>query len=432
MQKFFFAKIEAWLVLLVILLLGIGSLTFAYIAQDRAGGSSLGGELGRMISQLAESPDFLFRAIDEFSENKGGRISHIGTDFANKLNGFQGLENVPGYLAYRTDTPTGKVYGLTHISEAQKTHEWAYPPQSIPTAISFVDKTLIVKDSGGFEDAGTFLRKIDSNGNELWTTNTPTHHIVFVDEQGLIYSPVIMPKHVNTRFTKNYRDDGYVVLSQDGSILDQRSITDILLSNDLGHLILGNGLIQNDPIHLNAVKPASTNSPYWNKDDLLMSSRHLSLVFLYRPQTNKIIWYRRGPWLNQHDPDFFGTTGISVFGNDIVISPNDRKSTDSVLLNDQNEIYVYDFASDRVVKPYSDIMKRIGLTTVTGGNHTILSDGSLFVYFSNAGIGCIHNAQRDSLHCFGTRAGVDSVSIGSAPKVHEFLGTPFAANRKDN
>ena len=34
-----------------------------------------------------------------------------------------------------------------------------------------------------------------------------------------------------------------------------------------------------------------------------MSLRNISMVFLYRPSNNKVLWYRQGPWVFQHDVD---------------------------------------------------------------------------------------------------------------------------------
>ncbi len=419
MEKIFFAKIEAWIVFLIIIVFTLGAILFAYVAQERAKGSGIGGEFGQLLLELAESPKLIGTAFEELGESRGGRVRDLDPDIGSSINSFQGLDTVPGYLGTRSDTEGGKIFELKQIATGKTILSWPYSSGNIPAAVSFVDNTLIVKDIGGFEDTTDYLRKIDPSGRELWSRKIPAHHSVHVDSKGYIYTPVIMPEHTNTRFLENYRDDGYAILSPQGELMGQGSVSDILAGNALGHLVLGVGPVEPDAIHLNAVKPAETTTQYWNEGDLLMSSRHLSLVFLYRPATGKVIWHKSGPWLNQHDPDFLGSDRISVFGNDVVSTYGNRTSKDVPFLDRGNDIYIYDFKNDAVSTPYSEIMQRSGLSTVTGGSHTILSDGSLFAYFTNAGVGFIHNPGKSSLHYFGVIAGPGKISIGAAPTVYE-------------
>ena len=419
MEKVFFAKIEAWIVFLVVIILIIGSILFAYIAQERARGSSIGGSIGEALYEVARSPELVKRMLDEAGETKGRRVLGLDPRIATSINSFAGLENVPGYIGTRSDAGGVKTFELKKISTGKTALRWLYPVGNFPAAVSFFDNTLIVKDTGGFEDASNFLRKLDKSGQELWATPIPAHHAVHVDPDGYVYTPVVMPEHENSRFVENYRDDGYAILSPGGEIIDTGSVTDILAGNGLGHLIYGVGPIEWDPIHLNSVKPAPTSTRYWNQGDLLMSSRHLSLVFLYRPDTGKVIWHHAGPWLNQHDPDFLGNHRISVFGNDVVSAFNNRSSKQAPLLAQGNDIYIYDFATSAVSTPYSEMMRHTGLVTITGGAHTILSDGSVFTYFTNLGIGSIYNAAKASIHYFGVMAGNQKVSVGAAPRVYE-------------
>ena len=91
-----------------------------------------------------------------------------------------------------------------------------------------------------------------------------------------------------------------IKVSKDGKTLFSKSIIEILIENNLDHLF---GDLSDDPIHLNDVQPTLLNTDYWNKDDLFLSIRDLSLILLYRPSTNKIIWYQQYPWVFQHDVD---------------------------------------------------------------------------------------------------------------------------------
>ena len=425
LEKLLFSKVEVWVVLAIIISLLCGAVLFGYVAQERAKGSQIGGELGSVVSDIAGFPELISCALEEVGDTKGGRIIPLDIDAGINLNSFKGLENVPGYIASRSDGKDGKYYQLHQLSTGKLITRWSYSPGGIPAAISFIDDSLILKDVGGFEEATESLTKVDLKGVKIWSTVIAAHHAVHVDSGGRIYTPVVMPDHPNARFIADYRDDGYAVLSAGGEIMEMRSVSDILRNNNLGHLIYGVGAIEKDAIHLNSVKPAEMTTKYWRKGDLLMSSRHLSTVFLYRPETGKVIWHKTGPWLNQHDPDFMGTHQISVFGNDVVSAYENRTSKDAAFLSETNgadatnEIYIYDFITDSLSTPYSEFMGRIGLSTVTGGAHTILSDGSLFVYFSNKGLGSIFNKEKSTTHYFGVMAGQHTVSIGAAPRVYE-------------
>jgi hypothetical protein len=419
LEKFFFAKIEAWIVFLIVLVLLLGSILFAYIAQERAKGSKIGDGFGRHLYELAKSPDMLKRALEEVGESKGGRIRALDPGIGVGINSFAGLENVPGYMGARTDGKAEKTYILRKNSTGETEFLWPYHTGDVPAAVSFFDQTLIVKDAGGVEDATEYLRKIDQSGNQIWSRRIAAHHSVYVDRDGYVYTPAIMPDHANTRFLENYRDDGYAILSPAGEIVETGSVSDILIENDLGHLIYGVGPIEWDAIHLNAVKPAESTTKYWNKGDLLMSSRHLSTIFLYRPETGNIIWHQTGPWLNQHDPDFLGNDRISVFGNDVVSAFNNRTSKKVQFRGEGNDIYIYDFSTKSVSTPYTDVIRSTGLSTITGGSHTILTDGSVFMYFTNAGVAALYNLEKSSIHYFGVIAGQNKVSIGAAPEVYE-------------
>jgi hypothetical protein len=110
-----------------------------------------------------------------------------------------------------------------------------------------------------------------------------------------------------------------------------------------------------------------------------MSMRSRNSIMLYRPKTNKIIWIKTGPWLAQHDCDFVDGKTIMIFGNDVLWNKN------SLLVNGHNDIYFYDFEKKEVIKPYTNLMKKIGIKTISEGRCDILSNGDLFIDESNNG-----------------------------------------------
>ena len=70
-----------------------------------------------------------------------------------------------------------------------------------------------------------------------------------------------------------------------------------------------------DPLHLNDIQPVMTDGPYWKRGDVFFSIRYKSMIILYRPSTNKIIWKGVGHSAGQHDVDILDDHRISIFNN---------------------------------------------------------------------------------------------------------------------
>ncbi len=135
MEKVFFAKIEAWIVFLVVIVLIVGSILFAYIAQERARGSSIGGAIGEALYEVARSPELVKRMLDEAGETKGGRVLGLDPRIATSINSFAGLENVPGYIGTRSDAGGVKTFELKKISTGKTALRWPYPVGNIPAVL---------------------------------------------------------------------------------------------------------------------------------------------------------------------------------------------------------------------------------------------------------------------------------------------------------
>ena len=60
------------------------------------------------------------------------------------------------------------------------------------------------------------------------------------------------------------------------------------------------------------------SNDYWSKGDIFLSVRSLSLIILYRPSTNEVIWYKQGPWRFQHI-DIVDDNTIAIFDNNVTL-----------------------------------------------------------------------------------------------------------------
>lgn len=109
------------------------------------------------------------------------------------------------------------------------------------------------------------------------------------------------------------------------------------------------------------------------RGDIMISARNVSSVFLYRPSTNKIIWLKSGPFLNQHDINYLGNGIFSIFGNDNVrgrrINPR--------LVQQYSRIYFYDMSKDKIVKIID--LKKSKTSINSQGRSRILDNGQIFI-----------------------------------------------------
>ena len=93
-------------------------------------------------------------------------------------------------------------------------------------------------------------------------------------------------------------DDAIVKLDKNGKILYEKSVSQIFIENGLEYLLFSSGDLRfvNDPIHLNDIQPVNNDGNFWKRGDVFLSLRHQSMVILFRPSTNKIIWKGTGPF----------------------------------------------------------------------------------------------------------------------------------------
>lgn len=197
------------------------------------------------------------------------------------------------------------------------------------------------------------LAKLDRCGKILWTFNKRTHHRLFRDEEGNIWTGYYIERNQEHgfedalptswgRFHKDFtgREDFIIKLSPEGKLLRQWSVPELILKNDLIGFLVPQGVqTKGDLNHLNDVEVLSSDLaskfPQFEAGDVLISLKRNSQLLVFDPETDKIKWYQQGPWLKQHDPDFTDKGTITVFsnnpfvyggGNIIEIDPVSRQS----------------------------------------------------------------------------------------------------------
>jgi hypothetical protein len=113
-----------------------------------------------------------------------------------------------------------------------------------------------------------------------------------------------------------------------------------------------------------------TSGPYWQRGDLFISLRNLSMLALYRPSTGKIIWRQSHPWTFQHDISILDDHRIAVFDNHWRLDGS---------VDGRNRIAVYDFATRQVSFPYAAGMNRFAIRTSAQGRATPMPNGDMVV-----------------------------------------------------
>ena len=230
------------------------------------------------------------------------------------------------------------------------------------------------------------LLKYGLCGDLEWVESTDIyHHSIERDAEGAYWVPAhLEPKTVNIGGS-DFHDDALVRISPEGEVLYQKSVAQILDENGLAHLVWGRGFAQYDPIHINDIQPVFEDGVLWRKGDLWVSLRHLSMIFLYRPDTNEILWARMGPWMHQHDVNVIDDRTISVFDNAARLVGEDDWE-----VREDNAVYIVDVTRDdddpaqlRKYNPRG--FEKLDVRTMTQGRARILGDGNIFVEETNYG-----------------------------------------------
>jgi len=302
---------------------------------------------------------------------------------------------------------------LIRISDGKYMHQWSinfvkFADNQIltkiyPTKIDrdhyCVEDPKLLSDGSLIFHIGGILSKISKKSEIVWLNSGDFHHSVELDIEGNIWIPNVTSGFFNENDSLNQaiRDDAISKISPDGKLLSKESFSEILINNGFRALLLGQGgggakqrisftLNKSiDPIHLNKISPALNDSKFWKKGDLLISARHLSTVFLYRPSNGKILWHQTGPWMNQHDARFINNHQISVFGNDIVTLEGEPIQKAFLNNRDTNQVYVYDFNTRLTTKPFELVMSQNRVVTITSGKSRILQGDRVFIEETNYG-----------------------------------------------
>ena len=277
---------------------------------------------------------------------------------------------------------------LFSIADKKVVHTWV-PPLDEIFKTSKVEQTgansakeyraqhpFLLKDGGLIFTSGEGpMVRINACSELIWVNDRHFHHSIELNADGNLVVPIVMAPQV-PKTVLPIRDDGFAIVSLDGKIINEHSVTDILLKNGYRGLIYGVGRFETDRIHLNDAQPILKNLNGAQTGDIALSIRHLSTILLFHPQTGKIKWLKTGPWLSQHDVDLLDDGRYSILGNDII---RQQDTSQIFVEKDRSNIYVFDANSGSIEQPYTRVMAKHKIATGSAGRLKLLANGDAYI-----------------------------------------------------
>jgi hypothetical protein len=389
-----FKKIEIWILYLTIFLSILFAIGFGILVRQELVGDIKAGWVSKSALFLAEIPSLTKCAL--FCDiNLEDRFNYLG--------GFEGDPNEQEAFMllsrFNGDIMEG-VVELIDLTTFKSLHVWNPDLDALNQLVNTVNSdefNYLTRDSndarqnlihplltsdGGllFTNWASPLRKIDSDSELVFQNSTDRfHHSIETDSEDNIWVPArVYPHLIDSKYVGSslgaYLDDAIVKLSPDGDVIFIKSVSEIFIENEMEYLLfsMGHPSFFNDPIHLNDIQPVNFDSLYWKKGDVFLSLRSQSMVMLYRPSTNKIIWHDTGKFYHQHDVDILDESRISILNN------NSKFLYNGDVVDGHNEVLIYDFSKDEYIPYLSASLILNDVRTVGQGRSEILPNGDLF------------------------------------------------------
>lgn len=229
-----------------------------------------------------------------------------------------------------------------------------------------------------FEQRG--LIRIAKNGETIWKLPLITDHSVHFDGSVLW---VCAQKHHSAPlqnypgFAPPFIEPLILKVSPEGELIDQSSVFDLLLQNNLEGLIYNPSIanmsvtFSGSVIHLNDVEPfpQEIEEGHFKFGDVMLSFRNSNSIVIYNDSTKKIKDVLISGFVRQHDPDFIDGNHISIYDNYNISSRN---------RNRQSRILIHSFINEKTSVYYKGDEQNTFNSTVMG-KHQWLPNGNLLI-----------------------------------------------------
>ncbi len=372
--------------------------TFGWIVKHSVKGSKDFGSFGKGLVDFVSFFDLFEQSVEEVAELPKTFVK-TNPNFAP----VNRLEQDLWILTSYSNEDGNRNIDLINLRNNEVAHQWEMdeinrPANRVMHSLMLPDSSLVysVNNVSG-------LYCIDKNGVELWEQPAlQHHHSMNLNFEGNIWACTNdLEPNGKMAFTGFLAVDGRhlpfldnsiaLFNSKTGDILFHKSLTDLIVENELEYLLLKTGKAE-DPIHLNDVEPALADGPYWKQDDVFLSMRHTSAIIHYRPSTDSIINVFEGPFLAQHDVDILNDSTLGIFNNNAHQAwqkPSGmHPKSDSIaeVARIYSNLVEYHFESDSYEVKYKDLFAENDIYTFTEGLADYHSDGRIFIEEQNSGL----------------------------------------------
>lgn len=385
MQK----SVPAWLLALTVQLMVLGTIVFGAIVVHTFAGGARFGSLGKASVQIASIPLTIARGMQ-----RDGRmiVTTIQPALPDGLwvNPEAGVRD-DGYLLISRYRPDRKRYvvEILSLADGNVLHSYAPDVDAINSRSLMASPLLDIKRDRGeaiytmihpmLTPSGGILShhesplvSIDRCGRIEWTIDGIFHHAIERGADGNYWVGYRYPKSAQPDVSPQFKDEALAQVSPSGKLLKLISVRKILEDNNLQRLIDSYDYTD-DPYHLNDIEPALVDGKFWKAGDLFLSFRNFSGLMLFRPATGRVLWFRQGLTLAQHDIQILDDHRISVFDN------NARAGWPISVVEGSNRIMFYDFTNDKMSHPFDAALAKEKVATPVQGRQIILSNGDAVI-----------------------------------------------------
>jgi hypothetical protein len=253
-------------------------------------------------------------------------------------------------------------------------------PKSMPGSV--VHGAVLMENGDlifNFEHLG--LIRVDMCGDVIWRLPYRTHHSIHPDEDGSLWvcgeRNRGIPHDKFPNYGPTFIEPTILQVSQEGSIIQEVSVMDLLNKNGLDGLLYMGSLdntstrVSGDTLHLNDVEPfpCSLEEGFFKKSDIMISLRNINTIIVFDRLDWKVRFVSTGKFVRQHDPDFVSGYTISVFDNNNIAPESHGHQSRIVILSAiDNGCHVY-YSGSNTRRFYSDIY----------GKHQWLPNGNLLI-----------------------------------------------------
>jgi hypothetical protein len=348
-EKLFFKKIELWIVLLILLIAMIGSILFGWVVQSTVADEKKAGFVGEIAVTVASTPSTLKKLLS----GKSGPEDYISRGIISLYDSgmyksvFEKMTNGPKFFAKKGLSGLQPLTIQARINKSKdeiiaifdsKRNLVKTIPVKVKSMLSNIPAKIGASAHHFFDDGsyliwpygGVGLFRLDPCGNVIWQQEGLYHHDFSIAE-GKLYILGLPSNDINKTDDKNWNHSDIlnIIDIDTGKILRSISIEEISLANlpNIDPLfyerwrgsVNEKGVLNHDFLHLNKIEvlPNSMRKQYPDlpAGALMVSARHINLIFIMDPETLKIVWYTHGHTQVQHDPKFIGDNKIAIFNN---------------------------------------------------------------------------------------------------------------------